>query len=177
MAKSDSFFIRAEVETDDSNFVQTEIDLGSFVNLGISKSTIMRIHNIEVQYSDSGGVEAPQYSLAAGGGRICWQVTTQTQATSSTMLRLTDKSLVASGSLTLYGDPNSTAHAISGNDVLDVGPQSWRNGYLIAVDTLYLGAEVGATVSSGNAYVSIVMECTLENATQASSTALALSQQ
>ena len=54
MAKSDSFFIRAESIVDVTPaFAQTEIDLGSFVNLGVSKSTLLRIHNIQVQYYDS----------------------------------------------------------------------------------------------------------------------------
>jgi len=40
-----------------------------------------------------------------------------------------------------------------------------------------LAADGSLTVDSGAIYISIVMECTLENATQANSVALALSQQ
>ena len=180
MAKSDSFFIRAIADAASGGaFGQAEIDLGSFVNLGVSKSTLLRIHNIAVQYADgtiAGGVspELPLNSFANGGGKISYQLTTQSQ---TSMQDLTDKSLVASGSLQMYGDPNSTTHALSATESQDIGPQSWRNGYLVGVDTLFLGAEVGGTVSSGDAVVSIVIECTLETATQASATALALSQQ
>ena len=83
MAKSDSFFIRAEVDTNGSTFAQSEIDLGSFVNLGVTKSTLLRIHNIAVQYADgtiAGGVspELPMHATAAGGGKVSWQLTTQT---------------------------------------------------------------------------------------------------
>ena len=77
----------------------------------------------------------------------------------------------------LYGDPNSTAHGVSASQAIDINPQEWRNGYLVAVDSMFLGAEIGGTVASGDAVVSVVLECTLETATQASSTALALSQQ
>ena len=180
MAKSDSFFIRARADAASGGaFGQTEIDLGSFVNLGVKSSTLLRIHNIAVQYADgsiSGGVspEIPLNSFAAGGGKITYQLTTQSQ---TSMQDLTDKSLVASGSLQLYGDPTSTTHAISATESQDIGPQSWRNGYLIGVESLFLGAEVGGTVTSGDAVVSVVLEVTLENATQASATALALSQQ
>ncbi|GAH64819.1 unnamed protein product, partial [marine sediment metagenome] len=52
MAKSDAFFIRAKLTQTGQAFVDTEIDLGSFVNLGISKSTVLRIHAIEVQIQD-----------------------------------------------------------------------------------------------------------------------------
>ena len=180
MAKSDSFYIRAVGDAASGGaFAQTEIDLGSFVNLGVKSSTVMRIHNIAVQYADgtvAGGIspELPLYSTVATGGKIAFQLTTQTQ---TSLVDASDKSLIASGGLMMNGDPNSTAHGISQSHDLDVGPQHWRNGYLVAVDTLYLGTEIGGTVSSGDAVVAIVLECTLENATQASSTALALSQQ
>ena len=180
MAKSDSFFLRAQTDAASGGaFAQTEIDLGSFVNLGVSKSTLLRIHNIAVQYADgtvSGGIspELPMHATAAGGGKVAWQLTTQTQ---TDMVSAMDKSFVSGGSLTLFGNPNSTAHGISASQDLDVNPQEWRNGYLVGVDAIYLGAEAGGTVASGDSVVSIVIECTLETATQASSTALALSQQ
>ena len=180
MAKSDSFFIRAVGDAASGGaYAQTEIDLGSFVNLGVSKSTLLRVHNIAVQYADgtiAGGIspELPLHTTAAGGGKIAFQVTTQSQ---TSMVSADDKSLVCSGGLQLYGNPNSTAYGASASHDLDVGPQDFRNGYLVAVDSLFLGTEIGGTVSSGDAVVAIVMECTLETATQASSTALALSQQ
>ena len=180
MAKSDSFFIRAQTDAASGGaFAQTEIDLGSFVNLGVKSSTLLRIHNIAVQYADgttAGGVspELPMHATAAGGGKVSWQLTTQTQTAS---ISAVDKSFVSGGSLMLYGDPNSTAHGVSASQAIDINPQEWRNGYLVAVDSMFLGAEIGGTVASGDAVVSVVLECTLETATQASSTALALSQQ
>ncbi len=180
MAKSDSFFLRAQTDAASGGaYAQTEIDLGSFVNLGVSKSTLLRIHNICVQYADgtiSGGIspELPMHATAAGGGKVAWQLTTQTQ---TDMVSAVDKSFVSGGALMLYGDPNSTAHGISASESMDVNVQEWRNGYLVGVDAIYLGVEAGGTVASGDSVVSIVIECTLETATQASSTALALSQQ
>ena len=180
MAKSDSFYIRAQTDAASGGaYAQTEIDLGSFVNLGVKSSTLLRIHNIAVQYADgtiAGGIspELPMHATAAGGGKIAFQLTTQTQ---SSLVSAFDKSLVASGNCMVYGDPNSTAHGVSATHDLDVGPQMWRNGYLVGVDSMFLGAEIGGTVASGDAVVSIVLECTLESATQASATALALSQQ
>ncbi len=180
MAKSDSFFIRAISDAASGGaYAQEEIDLGSFVNLGVKNSTLLRIHNIAVQYADgsiAGGVspELPLHSAVAGGGKIAFQLTTQSQ---TSMVPLSDKSVVASGGLMLYGDPNTTAYGVSQSHDLDVGPQSFTQGMLIGVDSLFFGTEIGGTVSSGDAVVAIMLECTLENATQASATALALSQQ
>ena len=50
MARTDSFFIRATAPTDGTNFAQTAIDLGSYVD-ALGKS-VLRIHNISVQYGD-----------------------------------------------------------------------------------------------------------------------------
>jgi len=170
MAKSDSFFIRGIVGTS-SGFTQSEIDLGSFVNLGVSKSTLLRIHSVEVQYSDDAGVRLVQGSVAVQGGTACWQLTTQTQ---TALVTIDDKSIVASGRLAMFGYDSSF---MTNNDHLDVGPQNWKNGYLIGVDSLFLGSNVGGTITSGDMNIAIILECTLETATQASSMALALSQQ
>ncbi len=179
MAKSDSFFIRAQVTSDGSTFVEAETDLGSFVNLGVSKSTLLRIHNIAVQYTDAEGT-ADAIS-GASALKVAWQLTTQSQ---TALVRATNKSLVSSGSLQAYNaqvaeDGSASADFATGfiTQDMDVAPQDWKNGYLIGVDQLYMGIDQNGTFASGNITVAIVMECTLEAATQANSVALALSQQ
>ena len=54
MARSDSFFLRADVtETATDTFEQTAIDLGAYVD-ALGKS-VLRIHNIAVSFADSTG--------------------------------------------------------------------------------------------------------------------------
>eukprot|EP01045_Picozoa_sp_COSAG04_P033581 COSAG04_NODE_7006_length_1211_cov_1.136691_4_plen_60_part_01 len=54
MARSDSFFIRATLNADNTNtYQQTGIDLGAYVD-ALGKS-VLRIHNIAVAFSDSTG--------------------------------------------------------------------------------------------------------------------------
>ena len=173
MAKSDSFFIRATVTSSGTSFIQSEIDLGSFVNLGVSKSTLLRIHNIQAQYLDNSAYGAYiYYDGGIPGGQIQWQLTTQTQ---SSLVNAGDKSFVSGGA---FRQASTTGVLVqSADEVTDLNPQEWRNGYLIGVDTLYFACDSSATWDSGDVDVSIVLECTLETATQASSTALALSQQ
>ena len=179
MAKSDSFFIRAAVTSSGATFQQSEIDLGSFVNLGVTKSTLLRIHNISVQYAHA---TAPSTQISDGtGNKIGFQLTTQSQ---TDLVYADDKSLVASGALALGAgyiapDGSATADFATNNwqQDLDIGPQQWTNGYLIGVDSMFLGVDLYGALDSGEVKVAIVLECTLETATQASSTALALSQQ
>jgi len=173
MAKSDSFFIRALVTVSGVTYAQTTIDLGSFVNLGVSKSTLLRVHNIEAQYTDNNDKASMiYYDGGIPGALLRWQLTTQTQ---TAVIDSSDKSFVSGGA---YSQASTTGVLVQNADqIADMNPESWRNGYLIAVDDLFFGADSSATWDSGDVDICIVMECTLETATQASSTALALSQQ
>ena len=179
MAKSDSFFIRAKVTQNGTTYAEEPIDLGSFVNLGVKSSTLLRIHNIAVQYIDGNGVQ--DAISGASALKFAWQLSTQSQ---TSLVDASDKSIVSTGSLGLYNaqtaeDGSASADFSTGfvTDRMDVAPQHWKNGYLVGVDSLFLGIDGNGTATSGNIIVSVVMECTLESATQASATALALSQQ
>ena len=178
MAKSDSFFIRAKVTSNGTTYAQSEIDLGSFVNLGVKSSTLLRVHDVAVAIRDETATSPVQSSSA---NNICYQLTPQSQ---TEIVGLDDKSVVASGHTYLLNaqiaeDGSASADFATGfiSDVMDLKPSQFRNGYLIGVDSLFLGVDQSAVLSTGNCEIQIVMECTLETATQASSTALALSQQ
>lgn len=165
MARSDSFFIRATVNTDTTNFAQTSIDLGSFVDaLG---RTVLRIHNISTEYGAPGegiGNLTPNVISETN-----YQLTTQSQ---TALVDLSNRSLISSGQLTVAG--GATSNLIIMNDAQNAAPQDWTNGYLVAVESIFLGVDQGIDAVS---QVGIVLECTVETMTAAASMALALSQQ
>lgn len=177
MAKSDSFFIRGKVSTNGTTYTDTEIDLGSYVNLGVSKSTLLRIHNISVQVL--GKASSIQTISDGSAFALLHQLTTQKQ---TEIVYADDKSLVASGSLRAYNaqtseDGSAAADFTTGfvTQHFDIAPQDFRNGYLVGVDSLFLACDLSSAVTDMS--ICYVMECTLESATQANSVALALSQQ
>nr|AGA18302.1 hypothetical protein [uncultured marine virus] len=172
--KSDSFFIRAQVTVSGVTYGQTEIDLGSFVNLGVSKSTLLRIHNVQAQYLDNSDPSAMiYYDGGIPGGKLTWQLTTQTQSA-----LIGGRRQVIHHRTGRYSQASTTGVLVqNADDTADMNPQEWQQGYLIGVETLFLGADSSATWDSGDVDINVVLECTLENATQASATALALSQQ
>jgi hypothetical protein len=173
MAKSDSFFIRAAVLQSGASYTQEEIDLGSFVNLGVKSSTLLRIHNIAVQIADQNDeMKGPIANTAVLN--VGWNLTTQSQ---TDLVHAFDKSVVASGRYEIASDLTGSEKYFFAQDTRDVMPQDWTNGYLVGVDSLFLSTEADQSSDNGAYYVTVVMECTLENATQASATALALSQQ
>lgn len=164
MAKSDSFFIRAQVTTqNDATFDQASVDLGAYVD-ALGKS-VLRIHNVSVQVVNA----ATHLPLAAAGaaGEAAWQLTTQSQ---SDLVGAFDKSVVSTGAQRVLVDGNIT-------DRSDVMPQEWTNGYLIGVEQLYLGAIASSDIITTNVEVNVVMECTVETLNQSAAMALALSQQ
>ena len=165
MARTDSFFIRAQVLTDGVNYNESAIDLGAYVD-ALGKS-VLRIHNISVQYGNAGenvGNLSPNVI-----SDTTFQLTTQSQ---TALVDANNRSVVASGSLNFAADAGSSLSVLT--DTTDVGPQHWTDGYLIAVEQMYLGVDQGIDALSA---VSIILECTVETMTQAAAMALALSQQ
>ena len=174
MAKTDSFFIRAKTTyNDDGVYAQSEIDLGSFVNLGVAKSTLLRIHSVQVGYRDSEGVFFPTPTGVSRTANCAWQLTTQTQ---SAIVGLDDKSVIASGGLLAATDAVDPGILQFMTDVMDINPTTFLQGYLVGVDTMFLGIDGDADWSS-DFDISLLIECSLENATQSNALALSLSQQ
>ena len=174
MAKKEPFFIRAKVTSNGTTYNDEDIDLGSFVNLGLPKSTLIRIHGVDCAIRDAdfpGSISVDDAQFALG-----WQLTTQKQ---TAIVGLDDKSVVASGSMQGYpGEQASGDYKTSfATQDYDMNPRDFKMGYLVGVDTMFLGTDCSQTLTSGNYTVEVILECTLETATQASATALALSQQ
>ena len=177
MAKSDSFFIRASVTPDDlATFTTTSIDLGSYVD-ALGKS-VLRVHNVSASFTTGpGAADGPGLAPGMDGNvaDFCaWQLTTQDQLS---MVLPANRAVVSSGTV-WSRNPDSAINPPATSYEADMLPQEWTNGYLIAVESLQLGAFAGTGwAATSNLTVSIVLECTVETMTQASAMALALSQQ
>lgn len=168
MAKSDSFFIRASTAFNGTTFEQTSIDLGAYVD-ALGKS-VLRIHNISVQWGTP--LEDADTTTTNAGQTNAFQLTTQSQ---TAMVDITDKSVIASGRLSLHTD--GTAAVVQVNDELDVAPQHWTNGYLVGVEQIYLGVDSSSATNLDLSQCAIMIECTVETLSQSAAMALALSQQ
>ena len=165
MARTDSFFIRADVAVPATTFGQAAIDLGAYVD-ALGKS-VLRIHNIQVQYGSAGS--NPVVTISSENNSS-FQLTTQSQ---SDLVDLSNRSVVASGRMLTVGNSVDPVVAVI-SETLDTAPQEYTEGYLIAVEQMYLGVKQTAAVLDK---ISIVLECTVETMTQAAAMALALSQQ
>lgn len=169
MPKTDSFFIRATKDLGNTNtYHEKSIDLGAFVD-ALGKS-VLRIHNIEVAFTDNTG----RSSLISGPCAAQFQLLTQSQ---TDIVLPSDKSVIASGRVNCTIVPQSSGSLPSYTaNSLDVGPQHWTNGYLVGVETIYLGGSA-STDFDGDVYCTVVLECTVETLSEKAAMALALSQQ
>jgi hypothetical protein len=164
MAKTDSFFIRASTATNGVTYAQSSIDLGAYVD-ALGKS-VLRIHNIQVQFGSPGTEPTPTANEITS---VVYQLTTQSQGSMVSML---NKSVIASGQLTIAG--NATGNLLLLEQNQDIAPQHWTNGYLVGVEQIYLGVDQGADRIDE---INIVLECTVETLSSSAAMALALSQQ
>ena len=170
MAKMSSFFVRATVNGGNAgSFAQSEIDIGSYTDLGSSSPELLRIHNVTVAMTDSSG----QIPLMANdnGDSAAWQLTTQSQ---TGIVLIDDRSFV-SGGRGAYRNPD--ASILPPTQAMDeqILAQDFTQGYLVAVPTLYLGG-LGGNNFTEDVIFTVMLECTTEKATKANAVALAVSQ-
>jgi hypothetical protein len=171
MARStDSFFIRQTLNAGNTNtFDQVAIDLGAYVD-ALGKS-VLRLHNVQVTYSDIGGASI---SLTSGSTAVAqWQITTQ----SFGALQLSsNRAVVSDGRCHQVNQEAAIGVASVVSDANGINLQEWTNGYLIAVESLYLGGSASPGFNE-ECYISVVLECTVETLSQSAAMSLALSQQ
>tara|TARA_Y100001973_G_C5044898_1_gene254642 strand:- start:127 stop:639 length:513 start_codon:yes stop_codon:yes gene_type:complete len=170
MAKN-TFYIRASVNAlNAGDFKETEIDLGSYTNLGSSKPEVLRIHNATVQITSGNGiVPTLGADLAAS---FAWQLTTQSQ---SALIEPTDDSWVSGGRAGVR-NPDSAANPPSSAFEQTLMPQDWTAGAVIAVPSLFLGG-FGATEFTTDVVYNLILECSTEPMSKANAVSLAISQQ
>lgn len=165
MAKTDTFFIRAGATFDAANFVQTDIDLGAFVD-ALGKS-VLRIYSVSIQWAATTAQLTPSANTDYAA---LFQLTTQSQ---TAIVGADDKAVISTGKLSVAGGANSEVVML--NDSVDVGPQNWDKGYLVGVESIYLGVDQNADF--GLDRCNIVLECQVERLSEKAAMALALSQQ
>ena len=172
MARSDSFFIRASVDMDTTDYNESSVDLGAFVD-ALGKS-VLRIHNIQARIIDKDNFTLPHVNgLDYFAG---FQLTTQKQ---TELVSFTERALIAAGTLAVGSAADAAGgQAITGAAMAnDLMPQDFTNGYLIAVDSIFLGVDQNIASDAGEIKAELIMECTVETLSQSAAMALALSQQ
>ena len=170
MAKN-TFLIRTQVNAGNGGtFAQSEVDLGSYTNLGSSKPEVLRIHKAVVMMTDAAG-EIP--ALAGDTATTAaWQLTTQTQ---TALVLANDDSWLMGGTAGFRnadsaGNPATQAYSET------VLAQDYVDGLVVAVPNLFLGGFAGSDFQE-DVYWTVILQCTTEAMSKANAVSLAISQQ
>jgi hypothetical protein len=170
MAKN-TFLIRATVDAGNAEaYAQTEIDLGSYTNLGSSKPEVLRILTAHWFIQNDTGT-MPEMG-ANKAGEVAWQLTTQSQ---SALVQVTDDSFLTGGTAGVRnGDSAANPPSSAFSD--SILPQDFTAGLVVAVPSIFLGALVGDEFTQ-DCNIGLILECTTESMSKANAVALAISQQ
>jgi hypothetical protein len=179
MSKS-TFFLRSQVVAPATQArAVEEIDLGAYVNLGSTKPQVLRIHSIQVQFTDDEGlvpvVDAATTTADAKSAFAVAALTTKEMVLASpNMPFLSSDDTVYSAAIVSSNLNDDKDQGIT-SMATDLAPQHLVNGYLVGVDTLYLYG-IADDAWDESIYISICMECSVEPATRENAINLALSQ-
>jgi hypothetical protein len=168
-----TFLIRAAIEGNATTggYQQSEIDLGSYTNLGSSKPEVLRIHKIHFLMRNDSNQDFP--SMAGNDvGSLFWQICTQSQ---TDLVGLTDDSYVSGGGGS-FRNPDSNGNPPTQAVESFVLPQDFVGGFVVAVPSLFLGVTQTADWTE-NATIEVILECTTEAMSKANAVSLAISQQ
>lgn len=168
--KTDSFFLRIQNDhATGAGFEQVSYDLGAYVD-ALGKS-VLRIHNVEVAYQQTAEpAKGPLANASGADMNVQYQLTTKSQ---TAPVLMADPSVIAMGRL--FTAKDSSNQVIMIDEEANQNPSDFTNGYLVAVDEIFLG--VDAPDAANAAYsVSLILECTVEKLDERAAMALALSQ-
>ena len=178
MSKS-TFFLRSQViAPNDESFPSAEIDLGAYVNLGSTKPQVLRVHSVQVAFTDSKGlvptVKSADSPADAKSAYCNTAITTKERSATNVIPLLSSDETMFTAAIVGTNLNNDADQGIY-SDAMDIAPQHLTNGYLVGVDTLHLYATADDAWAE-HVYVSFCLECSVEPATRENAINLALSQ-
>jgi hypothetical protein len=166
---AESFFIRAQATSNGTNFAQTTISLGSYVD--VLGNAILKIHGTYPAWRNAGNDFPYDAGLNDADMAAGWQLTTQSQVD---LVPLTDKSVICSGGIQQCFDSKPKMIMTSIHE--DPSVEKFTNGYLVATEDIYLG--VDKNTGTGDEFdLDMVIECSVVRMSSSKAMALALSQQ
>ena len=178
MAKN-TFLIRTTVTCSHTGgvFAETELDLGSYTNLGSSKPEVLRIHSAHVYVQGSAG-KIPNMG-ANKAGTINYQLCTSSQVdasdTTAGLAQASDDTFLLGGQAGVRNGDSATNPPTDAFSEAFM-PQDLVAGQVVAVPSLFLGGLIGPEFTE-DANITLILECTTESMSKANAVALAVSQQ
>jgi hypothetical protein len=156
-ARSGTFFLRKEQDTNGTTYAESSIDVSSFVN--VLEGELLRVKQIWFSWTSDNGDSVTGTDVRASGAVQGASAIACVNTQSQTAIKgFSDNSLM--GKNTLYAHVDSTANIDMITNETSVNPVDFDDGYLVATDGVFLGVNQNATDSwAANIRCSIMLEC------------------
>ena len=153
-ARSGTFFLRKEQDTNGTTYAEGSIDVSSFVN--VLQGELLRIKQIWYSWTSDNGDSVTGTDLGASKG--CSAVACVNTQSETAIKGFTSNSLVSKNTLYAHTDSNTDIDMITNET--SVNPADFDDGYLVATDAIFLAVDQNGTDSFANDIrCSIMMEC------------------
>jgi len=173
-ARSGTFRLTKEQDTNGTTYAEGSIDISSFVN--VLDGELLRVKQIWFSWtSDNGdsvvGTDVRASGAAQGASAIACVLTESQTAIKG----FTENSLMSKN--TLYAHVDSTANIDMITNETSVNPMDYEDGFLVATDAIFLGVNQNATDTwAANIRCSIMLECEIVKLSLSDAQAVLVSQ-
>lgn len=152
-ARSGTFFLRKEQDTNGTTFAEGSIDVSSFVN--VLQGELLRVKQCWFSWTSDNGSSVQGADLGASKG--CSAIACVTTEQIDSVKGFTANSLLGKNTLYAHTDANTDIDMITNET--SVNPVDFDDGYLVATDSIHLGVNQSADSFANNIRCSIMLEC------------------
>ena len=169
-ARSGTFFLRADLDSNGVTFATTSIDVSSFVN--VLNGELLRIKQVFWDWGTDGGGPVLGGNLGASKGcSALASISTESRTTTGDM---GDNDIVSLNYLYAHTDSNTDIDFIANNT--SVNPADFDDGYLVATDAIHLNVDESADTFASPVKVMAMMECEIVKLSLSDAQAVLVSQ-
>ena len=169
-ARSGTFFLRADLDSNGVTFATTSIDISSFVN--VLDGELLRIKQVFWDWETDGG--GPVLGANLGASKGCSALASVSTESRTTTGDMSDNDIVSLNYLYAHTDSNSDIDFITNST--SVNPSDYNDGYLVATDALHLNVDESADTFASPVKTQVMMECEIVKLSLSDAQAVLVSQ-
>jgi hypothetical protein len=169
-ARSGTFFLRADLDTNGATFATTSIDISSFVN--VLEGELLRIKQVFWDWQTDGG--GPIVGADLGASKGCSALASVSTESRTTTGNLSNNDIVSLNYIYAHSDSNTLIDMITNST--SVNPADYDDGYLVATDAIHLNVDESANTFANPVNAMCMLECEIVRLSLSDAQAVLVSQ-
>jgi len=140
MAKADTFFLRATIESDGTNYVSENIDLAGYVD--VPRGRVIVVDNAYITFSTNGQGPIVAADVTSGtgvtkalGAQVCSEIQTS-------LVEMQNNSLFARSNVYASASSATVMTMLEQTDALN--PTTYKNGFIVPTTQIHCGIATGS---------------------------------